>query len=537
MNTKISSKLGLRTRQAGAITMISAVLILILLTEMVIYAVQTGVFEQRKSSNEMRQKIAFHMADSAIQQGKQFMLKNAKLASSDIIELLPKVANPTGPSDYDSGWLSTADPRWLPCSGVTGASGSHPCFAESNGALRAGSYFYSVDGDFNLPIDPKGLSVTNPPPATTETEQVAVHALLCMLELDRSKDPIVQGCTTDAALQDNRYFLITLAARGQADCLADGSNCKAEALVSEKIGSFGPGGGEGGPGVPLTARTAVPPSGTVEMVPNPNGGGVGVPISTWANTNPACPASTDPAEAANPVNPQSGSWATCEAHEWYGQDFLPTDFECPSKNGNGNASCRCSTAEGDRLLSYASQGDQILNIDVLIDPVFPCDLFAYMFGISKVATTDANGDSVGGYQEVKNLVPSDKQISASQCGSLNFASEGTYWISGGTCTLNGQIGSKNAPVLLISAAGDTRVSAGAEIFGVLFVTDAEVPTAEFTGNGHATIYGAAVMDAAMKNFNGTFQIVYVDNLIQQALETGLFGAVQGGWTDFHVAWQ
>jgi Tfp pilus assembly protein PilX len=44
-----------RERQKGALTMFSAVLILILLTEMIFYAVQVGVFEQRKSSNEMNQ--------------------------------------------------------------------------------------------------------------------------------------------------------------------------------------------------------------------------------------------------------------------------------------------------------------------------------------------------------------------------------------------------------------------------------------------------------------------------------------------------
>ena len=79
-----------RRRQQGAITMISAVLILILLTEMVIYAVQTGVFEQRKSSNELRQKTAFHMADSAIQEAKQFMQKNIKLVPSSKVDLLPE---------------------------------------------------------------------------------------------------------------------------------------------------------------------------------------------------------------------------------------------------------------------------------------------------------------------------------------------------------------------------------------------------------------------------------------------------------------
>ena len=91
--------------------------------------------------------------------------------------------------------------------------------------------------------------------------------------------------------------------------------------------------------------------------------------------------------------------------------------------------------------------------------------------------------------------------------------------------------------MLISAAANTKINAGAEIFGILFVTNAEVDTAQFSGNGHATIYGAAIMDGAMEHFNGTFQIVYIGELISQAFDTGAFGAVQGGWTDFHASWE
>jgi hypothetical protein len=125
----------------------------------------------------------------------------------------------------------------------------------------------------------------------------------------------------------------------------------------------------------------------------------------------------------------------------------------------------------------------------------------------------------------------------SDCSSLDENSDGLYWISGSSCALKDQIGGKDNPVLLISAAADTRVSAGAELFGVLFVTNKEVAGAEFTGNGHAPIYGAAVMDATMEHFNGTFQIVYVDNLANTVWDTPLFGAVAGGWTDFHASWR
>lgn len=485
-----------RRGQKGAITMFSAILILILLTEMIIYAVQVGVFEQRKSSNEMRQKLAFHAADSALQQAKQFMLANSILTSSSTIDLLPNGTD---------GWLAPGAERWQPCSGVSGTKGTHPCFGEPVPALRSGTYFYEFNSSNTLPLNPDVFS-------TSPNETVSMHALLCMLEIDRTQDPIVQGCTTDLAKQDNRYFMITLMARGEADCDNSGNNCRAEALVSEKIGSFGPGGGEGGPGVPLTARTNVPLSGTVEISPNPNAGGVGVPISSWVN------ARTDEcALATDPISPNSGSYSTCERHEWYGVDKWPADYKCPTQN------CSCNKNE-DRLLTYASGNEREMGIDIVMDEDFPCDLWRYLFGIDKVD-----------YELVKDMVPPANRLTS--CDSLDENSFGFFWVSGANCDMKTQVGSPLAPVFLISAASNTKVNAQASLFGVLMVTDVEDANAEFTGNGTATFYGAAVMDAVMEHFNGTFQVVYVDAVVNLATQTGSFGAVAGGWTDFHATWQ
>ncbi len=500
MNKKFSGNSRYPRKQVGAITMISAVLILILLTEMVIYAVQTGVFEQRKSSNEVRQKQAFHMADAAIQEAKQYMLNNSTSASSRDA----------------GGWLApTVSTRWLPCAGITDQT--HPCFAESNTAFRNGSYFYSFAdpgkvGDLKkLPLKPKllGLNVGDP---VSPNEQVDLYAVLCMLEIDRKLDPVVQGCSTNTSKQDKRFFIITLAARGLADCENDGGNCKAEALVSEKIGSFGPGGPHGGIGVPLTARTSVELKGTVEIVPNPNGGGENVPISTWLNANPD-PACNAPANAADPV---SGSWTTCERHEWYGVAQFPADFKCPT------TTCSCSKTD-DRLLSYRQGNDVVMNMDVVVDPNFPCDLFLYTFGIPK---TD--------WKLVRDTVPAANRLT--NCDSLNASSHGIYWVSGAICDIktNQTVGSVLKPVFLISAA-DTTIHGS--VFGVLFVTDAEKSNVEFKGNGTGTVYGAAIMEANMKQFTGTFQIVYLDEAVEGAFDIPLFGGVQGGWTDFHASWK
>jgi hypothetical protein len=491
-------------RQRGAFTMFTAILVLILLTEMIIYAVHVGVFEQRKSSNEMRQKEAFHIADSAIQFGKEFMLAN----SGDI------------PYATAGGWLNASSQRWLKCSeaGLAAAQGTHPCYAEpaDNAVdfphdLRNNMYYYSVGGSTELPIDVSGV-------LADATQDVSMHALLCMLDIDRDADPIIQGCTMDPAKQDTRYYMVTLLARGEADC--DGGTCTARALVADKIGSFGPGGGEGGPNVPLTTRSTFPPTGTAEVVPNPNGGGVGVPISAWLNNNDECP-------NQQPVDPSGGSWATCERHEWYGVDIMPADYKCPTAN--------CSCDKSEKRLSYAEQGDQKINIDIVPDENFPCDLWDYMFGVPKYEAdlTTINSDTVDfvKYGLAKQILPN--------CSSLGPTSNGVIWISGNSCTVNAntQVGTAEKPVFLISAASETRFNGGASLFGTLMVTDVEDPDAEFNAVGTMTIYGAAVIDAKLAKYNGTFQIVYVESILEQSLGTGGFGAVSGAWSDFHQDWR
>ena len=75
------------------------------------------------------------------------------------------------------------------------------------------------------------------------------------------------------------------------------------------------------------------------------------------------------------------------------------------------------------------------------------------------------------------------------------------------------------------------------MFGILFVTDVEDSRAELKSLGSFTIYGQAIVDAKLDKLQGTFQIVYVDEAIDGALEPAGFGKVAGGWTDFHDDWR
>jgi hypothetical protein len=299
--------------------------------------------------------------------------------------------------------------------------------------------------------------------------------------------------------------MVILLAKGEADCV-NSANCGAEAVITDQISNFGGTSGGQAPAVPLTTKNAFPPSGAAEVVANPNGGGVGVPISVWMNRNPAC------TPDGSAINPSQGSWGTCEANEWYETESIPEDVQCPG-------SCSCNARE---TISDTHGSIDKLGIDLVQDENFPCDLFQFYFG-----TPRTNYESIKSYAKV-----------LSDCSTLGPGSAGIYWISGSTCTIgsNSVIGSAHAPVLLIMATATTRLQGGTTIFGAVYVTDVENSAAVFEVQGNNIVYGQVVVDAAYgNNYNGTFQVVYNENLIQRVSGTGGIGNVIGGWADFHEA--
>lgn len=475
--------------QRGVLTVFTGIMILLLLTTMLIYAWRIGTFEQRTSSNEVRQKLALHVAESGIQHGKEYFLANSILVASDRVDQLP---------DGTDGWLApTAELRWQQCSaaGLTDETGTHPCYAEPNLDRRAKSYYYYFNDSMDMALGTNDII-----PGTTE--EVVVQALLCKLVVDFDNTPPVSGCGLLADFDsesDDYHYMVTLLARGKSDC--DNGACKGEALISEPIANFGVLSGGHGTGVPLTTRATFPPSGNAEIVPNPNGGGIGVPVSVWLNGNTEC-------ESQAVVDPSGSAWATCEMHEWYGTDDVPENLECTGV-------CGCTT---DEAISF---GDQV-GIDIDSDPDFPCDLFTFYFGIPKV-----------NFETIKS-----QATIIDDCGDLGPNSFGIYWATGDHCTIaaNTIIGSQYGPVMLISAATETRFAGGTKMFGVFYLTDVEDPDASLVVLGTNTVYGAMIIDGDIGSFVGTFQVIYVESVSQIVAGTGGMGSLAGGWTDFHRDW-
>lgn len=486
--------------QSGIVTTFTGVMILVLLTLMMFFAIRVGVFEQRVSANEMRQKEAFHAAESGINLAKEYFRANSVLVASSTVDLLP---------NGDDGWLAgTSEGRWVRCDSVFDETtlgnrdwkNSHPCAGESSTEQRKNSYFYSFGG-IEVPLNTNAI-------LPDDSEQVSVYALLCVLDFDPDGATPAQKCIDDPAdadyVGDGTYYIVTLLARGEADC--DNGVCNAEALISEKVSPFGAAAGGKAPNVPLTTKSSFPPSGTAEVVANPNTGGVGVPVSVWMNNNSSCP-------NGSVIDPSSGSWATCEYHEWYETESIPEGVAC-----TGN--CSCSEAEA---ISYTDSQTNNLGIDLVADVDFPCDLFRFYFGVPRTSY-----EIVKGYSKVIN-----------DCSSLGPNSFGIYWVTGTDCDINAntQVGSPGAPVMLVSAATETRLNGGAIIYGTLFITDTEDSGAELVATGTNTVYGSVIVDGTLGSYNGTFQVVWNENISKLAGLGGGLGSVLGGWSDFHLGWE
>ena len=317
-------------------------------------------------------------------------------------------------------------------------------------------------------------------------------------------------------------MILTLQAYGYSDCTNPAlvSTCQGRATVARPLGNFKTLAGT--PTVPLVTRSVFPPNGTALVVPNPNGGGVGVPISAWVNNNPS--GFTDPLSGrtcpqdANAVL-SSGTWNTCELQEFYGREAVPAGVACDQPPG------QCSFTEEESISYWYSGQVTVIGIDISIDETFPCDLFHTFF---KVPDTE--------YLSVKNATP--QQLD--DCSTLDENSSGIFWFSGSTCSLNNAtIGSPERPVVLISAASSTRITGSSTLFGLLYVFDGEDAAAEFDGAGTATIYGALIVDALMGSFTGTVNVVYAEGVLIEAGDIGGMGSINGGWRDFglpEIAW-
>lgn len=477
--------------QRGALTVFSAILVLILMTLLMVYATRTGLFETRVSANETRQKEAFHVAEAAVDQGIMYLLSNARLVLSNREDF------PDGTGFDRDGWFAAGNVRWQPC--PADPADEHPCGGDVE--ATSGSFFYDTDGDVST-VESMPLNATDFPTGTT----ARMGALLCFIDAANPAAGVCEAAPTTKEEEATAVLVLTLLSYGYADCTDtdDVSTCTGAATVAMPISNFRK--MEGSPAVPLVTKSTFPPNGTAEVVGNPNGGGVGVPLTSWINNNASCPPET-------PIT-SSGTWQTCEMQEWYHTEEYPEGVTCTDNN------CMCGPGGNDPkyFLSYKTATETHISIDIIVDPAFPCDLFEFYFGYPRSL-----------YENVKNQA----QI-ISDCSSLGPQSSGLIWVSGSSCTINANttIGSPENPVILVSAASLTTLNGGAELYGVLYLFDGEDPDAELAATGTNTVYGACIVDASLEKVQGNFQVVYAGGVLADASGIAGLGSINGGWRDF-----
>lgn len=490
-------------RQKGALTIFTGIFVLVLMTLMLLYATRVGVFEQRVSANENRQKIAFHAAETALEQAQEYLLANVQLAGSADPEAGPD-GQDNDPPTFRKGWFNsdTTVRRWQPCPSTPAAT--HPCGGTVSAV--ANSFFYDNPATTDTSkIDSIPLNLGALPANTT----ARATATVCLLEI--AEDSTMSCSDTPPADDDEDHrLLVTLMGYGYSDCTdtTDPGTCKGEATVSvplANLSNFGT-----GAGVPLVTKNALPTTGTAEIAVAPNAGGIGVPISVWANGRPAneCPPKSTDGTTGSALEHQASSWATCQYHEWFGVDYWPDPLQCPT------SSCKCDT---DELISGpVGGGSMVVSSDIQVDPTFPCDLFAYYFGTTDWQAVKANAEVY------------------SDCSALGPWSNGFIWIEGDNCLINSNtiIGSEENPVMLVIASKATDVRGGVILYGTMFVTEIENAGATFEANGGMTVYGQVVVDSIFSKLQGTWAVVYDEGILARAAGAGGLGNLNHGWRDW-----
>ncbi len=171
-----------------------------------------------------------------------------------------------------------------------------------------------------------------------------------------------------------------------------------------------------------------------------------------------------------------------------------------------------------------------------------------MFGLHKYVQPEASPPVVDkvNVAYVREFL-ADEIVQAGDCDNLDTITtpdaDGDYprviWIEGGNCNFTGNktIGSPEAPVFLISAANTFKATGTVNVFGTLFLTDVLDSEATLDAHGTMSIYGAVVVDGKLGAYTGTFQLVYLEDIIKLSLESGKFGNAAGGWSDFHQDWR
>lgn len=534
-------------RQRG-FALVVAILLLLILTVFSLFATNVGVFEQRTSANEYRAKAVAQVADAALNHG------------AESLRTLDATIGPrTGDPVNNPAWPT---PRWQLCDG---ADTTFPCGAETDPARRALTYRYiagvDLNGDgavsvyeqrsINFPTivgEPTRTlidSVASSDPANPFPVEYQVGLLLCRVDVTTVAAG-APGCTTALAnTSENRAY--TLVARAQMIGEQASATFTKTVVPIQDIAL--------NPKVPsIVASGVMRGLGNATVVPNPNAGGFGIPISFWSRED---------------FDGNNGSWQTCHYDDWLRSNTTTIFQSVPVCNQNQLCGCPKDvqlSCGGPNCDAPSNENVDLLDVDgnngtLLDSKEFPCDLMEFLWGpVAKARDRDTDGD--GWCDTANELItdPADPQVGQSKravsflrnngfqevksCADvptmLNANSSGKYWVSAVGCAFpRGDIGSPNNPVQVVFD-GAIDLSSGMRLFGLAFGRD---PTAVQTavpggdarfapGGGKAEVYGALVVEGGGKT-NATILVVYDARTLQSGDQdfNPNVASVPGSWSD------
>jgi hypothetical protein len=475
-----------RTLENGAIVLPISLILLVLITIVTLYASRVGMLEIKTSANKVRQIQALAAAEAGVEQGIMYINQNRRRITST-------AAN---------GWMnSTSSTKWASCSNTMTAI---PCGDGTNN-LYGSTWLYISN-------------ITNVVQPSNDTGNYTLHFLTPCRDSDTTA-----GC--DAPTQPYLAPPITVVAESTT---ADQTG---RAVAKQAIFFFEFGGGDGAAPVPLMAPGTIGTSGNFSVVANPNGGGEGVPLSAWSNSNITLSASAVTCQLGTErVGSTGGSgFLGSDSTYLYQTDDMGTTDTGDDVTITMCAQCRCNASVPDDLALSASGGSNIIeNYDILdrdsntgVNPdstYFPSDMFEYVFGVPTAQ-----------YQTIKS-----QATILADCSTLNTTSYGLYWITG-DCNPPGDVGSFAHPVLLV-VEGNSKINSNNYMFGVLFAFSSVASTTMSVDlNGTPTVYGAIMSNANVSLSNGNykmrFDIHVLTKLADDASSRGI-GKVVGTWRDF-----
>jgi hypothetical protein len=557
-------------------TLLIVVVLLLLASLFVIFALNVGRFEQRTSGNDLRAKIAQEVAESGVSLGVEYLNAHRPIFATD--------------------------DNWRSCGA---AETEFPCGAVP-AARRSTMFTYMAAGTggdtlANRPL-PVQLASTSAG-GFAATRQVG--AVLCRVK----PLPVAGGsaeCATDIA-DASTTWLVTVVSKGTLT--DEGSS----STITQTIGAYNI--FNITPGIPpLVASGSVAVGGALQIVTAPDAAGPGVSTSIWTRLD---------------VD-SNGTPNTCFFDEFFRQGGTNAG---PPGYYDGIAVCDTCNCPTGQSLSFGSggnlcEGADIVDIEgsgtaydkaaydaydknVAACPVsanlsihreeFPADLFEFLFG-QKAWQDDVTPDTLPcarddlgcHFSEVRIIEPctyidptTNAQVTATlpadtcyllniknkihigdgvndaaECTALGTATSGVVWVhnqplagtsmmgltaQGLSCDVKirglSQLGKPSAPVALIYDGALTQVN-GLKLYGLFFLREPNASTtisattggsAELGINGNMVIYGAAVVQGRIDSGGGgNAAVVYnkdvLFNLINDSSNLNP-ASMPGSWTD------